>query len=67
MTEDERTDGGKWKIEQCSVGPETAINIDNLTHYKKMADISTFYNSPNFATNRLALWKELTSFTIQDF
>ena len=23
MTEDERTDG-KWKIEQCSVGPETA-------------------------------------------
>ena len=22
---DERTGGGKWKIEQCSVGPETAI------------------------------------------
>ena len=21
---DERTDGGKWKIEQCSVRPETA-------------------------------------------
>ena len=21
---EERTDGGKWKIEQCSVGPETA-------------------------------------------
>ena len=26
MEEDERTKGGgKWKIEQCSVGPETAI------------------------------------------
>ena len=23
---DERTNGGKWKIEQCSVGPETAIS-----------------------------------------
>ena len=22
--EDERTEDGKWKIEQCSVGPETA-------------------------------------------
>ena len=25
MTEDGRTEDGKWKIEQCSVGPETAI------------------------------------------
>ena len=33
MTEDERTeDGGKWKIVQCSVGPETAIKKEeNLT------------------------------------
>ena len=25
VTEDERTEDGKWKIGQCSVGPETAI------------------------------------------
>ena len=25
MTEDGRTEDGKWKIVQCSVGPETAI------------------------------------------
>ena len=28
MTEDERTNGGKWKIGQCSVGPETAIILN---------------------------------------
>ena len=26
---DERTDGGKWKIVQCSVGPETAKKSKN--------------------------------------
>ena len=25
MTDGRTEDGGKWKIEQCSVGPETAI------------------------------------------
>ena len=24
MTDERTEDGGKWKIEQCSVGPETA-------------------------------------------
>ena len=24
----ERTNGGKWKIGQCSVGPETAIGVN---------------------------------------
>ena len=32
MTEDGRTEDGKWKIEQCSVGPETAI-------YNKIAKV----------------------------
>ena len=33
MTEDERTNGGKWKIGQCSVGPETAIpEIHKIKH-----------------------------------
>ena len=36
MTEDERTeDGGKWKIEQCSVGPETAIIIGEKAELPK--------------------------------
>ena len=26
MTDERRTDGGKWKIGQCSVGPETATS-----------------------------------------
>ena len=30
MTEDGRTNGGKWKIGQCSVGPETAKNLDRV-------------------------------------
>ena len=29
MTDGGRTDGGKWKIVQCSVGPETAKNPDS--------------------------------------
>ena len=27
------TDGGKWKIVQCSVGPETAICLYNTTEF----------------------------------
>ena len=38
MTEDERTeDGGKWKIVQCSVGPETAIPSLDIHHFDDRA------------------------------
>ena len=38
MPEDERTNG-KWKIEQCSVEPETAIYHFGYSGQPKKADI----------------------------
>ena len=36
---DERTDGGKWKIGQCSVGPETA----KIDHPKELEFIDILH------------------------
>ena len=38
--EDERTEeDGKWKIGQCSVGPETAKTDTKITEGMKIADL----------------------------
>ena len=38
---DERTDGGKWKIGQCSVGPETANEWESRDVRKKLTSRKT--------------------------
>ena len=47
---DERTDGGKWKIGQCSVGPETAINCANVCSHEQ----SSFAVTVRASTTQLA-------------
>ena len=42
VTDERRTEDGKWKIEQCSVRPETAIS-DTVDYYSQIAKLESWY------------------------
>ena len=50
----ERTNGGgKWKIEQCSVGPETAISFEGVLSFLYVAAVKDLVSSvPTTVTTR---------------
>ena len=59
MTDERTNGGGKWKIGQCSVGPETAIKI-----YFALLDILS--DEDDIKVNRVLIMKRKEAFVCVD-
>ena len=54
---DGRTNGGKWKIEQCSVGPETAKTArTQSTAFAWVSKNDFNHNCHHFTSSSIQLW-----------